>query len=78
MSHLTSITDGQATNNGGATETHALLFGSPAIDAIPFGVNGCGTTVVTDQRGYRRPINERCDIGSYEIGAFLYLPLILR
>jgi hypothetical protein len=54
---------------------------SNAIDAIPFGTNGCGTTLTTDQRGGPRPINGKCDIGSVEYGAtfpWLWLPLIVR
>jgi CSLREA domain-containing protein len=48
-------------NNGGSTFTHALLTGSPAINA---GNNtGCPAT---DQRGYYRSGN--CDIGAYEFG----------
>jgi len=54
-------------NNGGPTETIALETGSPVIDAIPSGVNGCGTTVATDQRGVSRPQGPRCDIGAYEV-----------
>lgn len=42
-------------NNGGPTQTIALEQGSPAIDAIPGGMNGCGTTIATDQRGVGRP-----------------------
>jgi len=54
---------GPLQNNGGLyqTETHALLPGSPAIDA---GDNvGCPPA---DQRGVARPQGARCDIGSYE------------
>lgn len=61
-------------NNGGNTLTHALLPGSPAIDAgNPLGCaaeNDLDLTV--DQRGYARPIdgdgngNARCDLGAYE------------
>jgi CSLREA domain-containing protein len=52
---------GPLANNGGQTETHALLPGSPAIDA---GDNiGCPTT---DQRGLARPQSLVCDIGAYE------------
>jgi len=53
-------------NNGGNTETHAPLEGSPAFDVIPVGVNGCGTTYTTDQRGMTRPTGPGCDIGAYE------------
>ena len=60
---LTAATDrpgvdpllGPLQDNGGLTLTHALLPGSPAIDAIPFGTNGCGTTHIADQRGQARP-----------------------
>jgi len=57
-------------DNGGATQTHALLFGSPAIDA---GDNiGCPTA---DQRDSPRPRDGDddgdavCDIGAYEVFA---------
>ncbi len=58
-------------------QTHALLPGSPAINKIPFGTNGCGATITTDQRGASRPIGSSCDIGAYE-AAYLFLPLILK
>jgi hypothetical protein len=55
--------------NGGPTETHALLQGSPAIDA---GVAaGCPSQ---DQRGIARPADgdldgvARCDSGAFELG----------
>lgn len=54
-------------NNGGPTQTIALEQGSPAIDAIPVGVNGCGTTITTDQRGITRPQGSGCDIGAVEV-----------
>jgi hypothetical protein len=50
--------------NGGTTPTHALLAGSPAIDAAGGNV-GCG--VETDQRGVLRPQGPRCDMGAYEL-----------
>ncbi|MBW6474165.1 MAG: CIA30 family protein [Anaerolineaceae bacterium] len=52
---------GPLADNGGLTLTHALLPGSPAIDA--------GDDMVcpeTDQRGVVRPQGPYCDIGSYE------------
>ncbi|MCL4275835.1 MAG: S-layer homology domain-containing protein [Anaerolineales bacterium] len=52
---------GALTNNGGYTQTMALLPGSPAIDA---GDNG--SCPETDQRGVTRPQGAGCDIGSYE------------
>jgi uncharacterized repeat protein (TIGR01451 family) len=54
-------------NNTGPTQTIALQPGSPAIDAIPPAVNGCGTTVATDQRGVSRPQGPGCDIGAFEL-----------
>ena len=60
---------GPLANNGGPTETHALLSGSPAIDGVTFAPTGCGTTITHDQRGVTRPkvgIAARCDIGAYE------------
>ena len=54
-------------DNGGPTPTMALLLGSPAIDAIPSGDNGCGTTLTTDQRDLNRPRILGCDIGAFEL-----------
>jgi len=55
-------------NNGGLTETHALLAGSPAIDKVPYGFYHCGILVADDQRGITRPSPTfgGCDIGAYE------------
>jgi hypothetical protein len=51
---------GPLADNGGPTETHALLAGSPAIAA-----GGSGRTCPdTDQRGH--PRTEPCDIGAYQ------------
>jgi hypothetical protein len=52
---------GPLANNGGPTQTHALLAGSPAIDAA----GGCPPPA-TDQRGVVRPQGSACDIGSFE------------
>lgn len=66
---------GTLRDNGGAIPTHALLEGSPAIDAGD--PNGCldetSTVLVTDQRGFDRPIDgdedgaSICDIGAVEV-----------
>jgi hypothetical protein len=60
---------GPLQDNGGPTLTHALLPGSPAIDAIPWGAIGCGTTLYSDQRWQARPESAggACDIGAYEV-----------
>lgn len=60
--------------NGGPSSTHALLDGSPAIDAGAAG--GCpglgGAALTVDQRGSARPADGnrdgvvRCDVGAYE------------
>ena len=78
---ITSINPllGPLQDNGGATLTHALLIGSPALDHIPSGANGCGTTITSDQRNVVRPQGLGCDIGAYEAEySSLYLPLIMR
>ncbi|HXO19434.1 MAG TPA: choice-of-anchor Q domain-containing protein [Thermoanaerobaculia bacterium] len=53
---------GPLADNGGPTDTSALLAGSPAIDA---GNNA--TCPATDQRGVIRPQGPACDIGAYEL-----------
>jgi hypothetical protein len=59
-------------NNGGPTQTIALLATSPAVDAIPLSpINYCTLTdgvtpVATDQRGVIRPQLQNCDMGAYE------------
>jgi hypothetical protein len=62
---------GPLQNNGGPTQTQALLSGSPAIDAgNPSGcTDGQGHLLKTDQRGKPRPDREDkrgCDMGAYE------------
>ncbi len=73
---------GALNDNGGSTQTHALLAGSPAIDA---GSDDCPPPN-TDQRGVARPQGVSCDIGAYEfhwqlaetdpVGGFASLPEI--
>jgi uncharacterized repeat protein (TIGR01451 family) len=57
-------------NSGGSTETHFPILQSLAVNAIPNGTNGCGTTFTSDQRGSDRPdeTGGKCDIGSVEKG----------
>ena len=52
---------GPLQDNGGPTFTHALLPGSPAIDAADD-----TAAPATDQRGIRRPQGRAGDIGAYE------------
>lgn len=72
---------GLLANNGGPTQTHALLPGSPAIDtANPAGCfsndTNDGGLLTTDQRGSPRPLDGDvagptppvCDIGAFELG----------
>lgn len=54
---------GPLANNGGPTQTMALLPGSPAINRIPPSGAHCPAT---DQRGVSRPQGPACDIGAYE------------
>jgi hypothetical protein len=64
---------GPIQDNGGPPWTHALLPGSPAINA---GTNsGCPGA---DQRGVKRPLFGTCDIGAYEYGFFQYLPVLVK
>ena len=57
---------GGLSSAGGPTQVVVPLPGSPAVDAIPPGVNGCGTSLTTDQRGATRPTGAGCDIGAVE------------
>lgn len=55
---------GPLQHNGGRTFTHALLSGSPAIDA---GDPNFAPPPFTDQRDYDRVENGRIDVGSIEL-----------
>jgi hypothetical protein len=63
---------GPLMNNGGLTSTHALVFGSPAINRG--NPQGCqtdlGSPLNNDQRG--RPRVQRCDMGAYEFQTFIH------
>ena len=52
---------GPLAGNGGPTATHALLAGSPAIDAA-----NAAVCPPTDQRGVVRPQGAGCDVGAFE------------
>jgi hypothetical protein len=73
---------GPLADNGGQTQTHALLLGSPAID------QGHADGWTTDQRGWPRPVDignipnavggDGSDIGAYEAVQKIYLPVICK
>jgi len=77
---------GPLKDNGGDTQTHALLTSSLAIDHIPNGVNCCGVVPLDkDQRGETRPADgdddgtAACDIGAFEVQLpKIYLPIIMK
>ena len=56
---------GPLQDNGGFTETHALLLGSPAIN-----LGGSVGGLSIDQRGYGRPYGLGYDSGAYELHVF--------
>lgn len=68
---------GPLQDNGGPSFTHALLPGSPAIDAVNPAAPGSGGNACepTDQRGVARPQDgdgdglARCDMGAFELAA---------
>lgn len=61
---------GPLQDNSGNTPTHALLPGSPALNAgNPAAVGDAPACTAVDQRGISRPQAERCDIGAFELEA---------
>jgi CSLREA domain-containing protein len=68
---LAEINLGALTDNGGPTQTLALLPGSAAIDAgddaVCADINGPNNL---DQRGVTRPQGAHCDIGAFEAEAY--------
>jgi hypothetical protein len=50
--------------NGGPTQTHDLVLGSPAVGGVP-----AASCLTTDQRGLVRPQGADCDIGAVEFDA---------
>lgn len=57
---------GPLTDNGGPTQTMALLAYSQAIDTVPAGSIIAGIDI--DQRGFARTLGSGPDIGAYESG----------
>ena len=69
---------GPLTNNGGLTQTHALLDNSGAIDAGDDGLCAALPVNNLDQRGEKRPRGAHCDIGSFEAednASFFVVPI---
>ena len=76
---------GPLQNNGGSTQTHALVDGSPALDAGD--PSGCrdiqGAVLSTDQRGFARHVDSnndgaaRCDIGAFEAKELFVVAAVL-
>jgi hypothetical protein len=64
-------------DNGGPTFTHALLSGSPAINAGNPATPGGGGDACTarDQRNAGR-VGVACDIGAFEFGATVPIPSV--
>jgi hypothetical protein len=62
-------------DNGGPTQTIALVPGSAAVDHVPVSpVDYCTaadgvTPITTDQRGVARPQGAACDVGAFEFAA---------
>lgn len=54
---------GSLADNGGPTQTHALLPGSAAVDTIPEPM----CELDQDQRGVARPQGSACDAGAFEL-----------
>jgi len=62
---------GPLQDNGGPTLTHALLPGSPALDASTC-VDPLGAPLATDQRGVPRPQGAACDLGAFELEDLIF------
>jgi CSLREA domain-containing protein len=67
----TSSVLGPLATNGGPTQTHALLAGSPAIDRVPTAqcLDLTPAALTVDQRGagFTRPVGAACDAGAFEV-----------
>lgn len=67
---LSDILDTTLANNGGPTQTNALVSGSPAIDQAPqLDCEPPSPTNGVDQRGAARNFGGACDVGAYEFGS---------
>ena len=60
---------------GGNTQNHLPNAGSPLINTIPNGTNGCGTAPFNvDQKNVNRPFAGSCDKGASERGLVIITP----
>ena len=74
-------------DNGGPTQTHALLYDSPAIDRGHAILDANNNPINVDQRGLTRPVDldnsvyanvdDATDIGAFESQAILPLPAVV-
>ncbi len=60
---------GPLQDNGGLTQTHALVASSVAVDEIPElnCIDAAGDPLTVDQRGEPRPAATQCDVGAFEL-----------
>ena len=65
---------GPLQDNGGPTQTMALLPGSAAIDAANDAICAAPPVNNLDQRGIARPQGPHCDIGAYEATPAAHFP----
>lgn len=69
--NIASVIETTLANNGGPTQTHALVAGSPARDAgnNALAINGDNMPLINDQRGtgFPRIVGGTVDIGAYEL-----------
>lgn len=70
---------GSLRDNGGPTQTMALLPGSAAVDAARDYICRADPVNNRDQRGIARPQGTHCDIGAYEaLPRRAFLPIMMR
>ncbi len=63
----TPLIENTLANNGGTTQTFALVSGSPAIDAATDCTDLSSNAIAIDQRGILRPQGGTCDAGAFEL-----------
>jgi fibronectin-binding autotransporter adhesin len=70
---------GALMDNGGSTQTHALILNSPAIDKVSDCSDLDLIAIDVDQRGLIRPEGAACDLGAFEAVVYgIYLPVVER